>query len=76
MGVGGTLLAREFMPALREAGRPLAKATIRAGWTTFDRARVSLAQLSETVDDLIAEVQSERDSDAELEEPSENRGNE
>jgi hypothetical protein len=59
LGVGATVLARQFLPALKEVGRPLAKATLKSGITAYEKARETIAQLGETVEDLMAEAVSE-----------------
>ena len=59
LGVGATVLARQFLPVLKEVGRPLAKATIKSGISTYEKARETIAEMSETVDDLVAEAVSE-----------------
>jgi capsid protein len=59
LGVGATVLARQFLPALKEVGRPLAKATIKSGIATYEKARETIAEIGEAVDDLVAEAVSE-----------------
>jgi hypothetical protein len=59
LGVGATLFLRDILPGFKGAGRPLAKAALRSGMTTFDKARESLARLGEDWEDLVAEVRSE-----------------
>lgn len=63
IGVGATLAAKTFAPAFRDAGRPLAKAALKSGILAFEKTRETLAEWSETVEDLVAEVRSEMEQD-------------
>ena len=54
-GVGATLLA----PVLLRLIRPATKAAIKGSVLLYEKGRESFAELSETVDDLVAEVKSE-----------------
>jgi hypothetical protein len=56
-GIAATVIVREFMPHFKEAGKPLAKATVRSAIATFEKTRERLAHFGESVEDLVAEVQ-------------------
>lgn len=58
-GVGATLLA----PVLLRLIRPATKAAIKGSVLLYEKGRESFAELSETVDDLVAEVKSEMETD-------------
>jgi hypothetical protein len=57
-GVGATLLA----PVLLRFIRPATKAAIKGSVLLYEKGRESFAELSETVDDLVAEVKSEMET--------------
>jgi hypothetical protein len=57
-GVGATLLA----PVLLRLIRPATKAAIKGSVLLYEKGRESFAELSETVDDLVAEVKSEMEA--------------
>ncbi len=59
IGIGAYALVPILAPALSRFGRPAAKALIRAGLLGYGRGRETLAELSETAEDLIAEVRAE-----------------
>jgi hypothetical protein len=60
IGMAAGVLGRAFYPALKEVGRPLAKATIKSGLTAVDKAQESIAHFGELVEDMVAEVRAER----------------
>jgi hypothetical protein len=64
IGLAAGILGRALYPALKEAGRPLAKATLRSGLAAVEKARESLAEMGETVEDLMAEVKAEMAEEA------------
>jgi hypothetical protein len=55
-GVGAAALVRQFLPAVKEAAKPFTKATIKSGITAYEKARETVAQIGETVEDLVAEA--------------------
>jgi hypothetical protein len=59
VGLGVALVTKGVVPALRDVGKPLAKAALKSGWLFFEKTRESLAELTEEVEDLVAEVQAE-----------------
>lgn len=64
MGIAAAGLAREVLPAFRGLGRPLAKAAVKSGLMLWDRGRVRLAQMGETLEDLTAEARAELELEA------------
>src|SRR5687768_14377637 len=63
-GVGATLLAPVLLPFLASIVRPTTKAAIKGGVLLYEKGRESLAEFSETVDDLVAEAKSEMEAGA------------
>jgi hypothetical protein len=63
IGVGAAAVLKGFAPALRDLGRPIAKATIKSAIFAFEKSREQIAQLRETYEDLVAEVRSEMEGD-------------
>lgn len=61
-GIGATLLAPVLVPILTRAVKPLTKGAIKGGILFYEKGRESFAGLSETVDDLVAEVKVEMES--------------
>ena len=60
VGAGAVLLGMMF-PQVRRAMRPVLKTAVRAGMAVTDKAREMAAEAGEQVQDVIAEVQSERE---------------
>jgi hypothetical protein len=63
-GIGATLLAPVLLPMLARIAKPLTKSVIKTGMTVYEKGRESFAELSETVDDLVAEAKVELESEA------------
>lgn len=60
IGAGAVLLGMMF-PQVRHVVRPVLKTAVRAGMAVADRAREVVAEAGEQVQDVVAEVQSERE---------------
>lgn len=60
LSLGAALLGPLWRPALSRYGRPLAKNTVKGGLAAYEAGRGRLAELGETVQDLVAEAQVER----------------
>lgn len=60
IGAGAVLLGMMF-PQVRHAVRPVLKTAVRAGLTVVDKAREVAAEAGEQVQDVVAEVRSERE---------------
>lgn len=58
-GLIGIALAPALAPALGQLVRPAAKAGIKAGLLLFERGRMAVSELRETVEDITAEVHAE-----------------
>jgi hypothetical protein len=56
LGVASVLLSRKFFPAMREAGRPITKSAIKGGMAAYAKTRQAVAQLTESVEDIVAEA--------------------
>ena len=63
-GIGATLLAPVLLPMLARIAKPLTKSVIKTGMTVYEKGRESFAELSETVDDLVAEAKVELETEA------------
>lgn len=64
IGIGATMLAREFFPAIGALGRPLLKAAVKSSLLLYDRGREASARLGETIEDLAAESRVELEVEA------------
>jgi hypothetical protein len=53
------MLMPNVFPRFGKALRPLVKQTVRAGYALAGRARESVAELNEQMQDIVAEVKSE-----------------
>jgi hypothetical protein len=65
IGAGVAVLVKDILPVFAEAGRPLAKGTIKSGVMAYLWTRERLAHLRETTEDLLAEVKAEMEEAAE-----------
>ena len=63
-GIGATVLAPVLLPMLARIAKPLTKSVIKTGMTVYEKGRESFAELSETVDDLVAEAKVELEAEA------------
>ncbi len=63
IGLGAVAIAAALVPALpaaiARAGRPAARGAIKSGLLLMERGREVLAEASEELDDLLAEVRAE-----------------
>jgi hypothetical protein len=59
IGVGVALLAPVALAALGGAGRPAARAAVKAGLLVYEKGRETLAELAEIAEDLAAEAQAD-----------------
>lgn len=60
IGVGAALVAPVLLPAAGSVLRPVAKGLIKGGLYLVDAAQEVIAEGSEQLSDLVAEVQAER----------------
>jgi hypothetical protein len=54
------MLAPNFLPKLGSGLRPLLKGAVRAGYALVDRTKETVAEASEQLQDIVAEVKSEQ----------------
>lgn len=59
IGLATAILAPLIVPILTQTARPLARSLIKAGILLYHRGRETVAEASETFDDLMAEVRAE-----------------
>lgn len=59
LSIVAAFLAPLWRPAASRYGRPVAKAAIKQGMMVFELGRERFAELGETVEDMLAEVQVE-----------------
>jgi len=59
LSLGAALLAPMWRPAVSRWGRPAAKAAIKQGLVAYEVGRERLAELGETLEDILAEAQVE-----------------
>ena len=69
MGIGVAVLAPTVLPILVGAAKPLVKAAIKGGIVLYDRGKESFAEVSEVVEDMVAEAKAELAEAADLTEP-------
>ena len=69
IGIGAAVLAPTVLPIIVGAAKPLVKAAIKGGIVLYDRGKESFAEVSEVVEDLVAEVKAEIAEAAEAEHP-------
>ncbi len=54
------MMAPDIMPKLGRILRPMVKGTIRAGYAFAEKSREMVAEAGENIDDIVAEVRSEK----------------
>jgi hypothetical protein len=59
VGIGAVVLAPAVLPALAGAGKPLMKAAVKSGIILFEKGKETVAELSEVVEDIVAEARAE-----------------
>ncbi len=62
IGIGSTVLATVIIPALpvlAKAARPMAKAALKSGLLLAERGRELIAEVSEELEDVLAETKAE-----------------
>jgi hypothetical protein len=59
VGIGAVVLAPVVLPALAGAGKPLMKAAVKSGIILFEKGKETVAELSEVVEDIVAEARAE-----------------
>lgn len=66
IGFATAMLAPLILPVLTGAARPLARAAIKTGLALYEKGRETLAEVEETLDDLVAEVRAELEQEQQL----------
>lgn len=64
VGVGVSALLPALASIFKDAGRPLAKASIKTGIVTFEKGRERMAHWGEVFEDLVAEAKAELEVEA------------
>lgn len=64
VGVGVSALLPALASIFKDAGRPLAKASIKTGIVTFEKGREKVAHWNEVLEDLVAEAKAELEVEA------------
>ena len=59
LGLGVALLAPVVIAALAPVVKPIARSALKAGVMAYEKGREALDEISETVDDVVAEVEEE-----------------
>lgn len=59
IGIGAAILTPILLPIVTGVAKPLAKSVIKGGIILYEKSRETIAELGETVEDLIAEAKAE-----------------
>jgi hypothetical protein len=59
VGIGAIVLAPAVLPALAGVAKPLLKAAVKSGIILFEKGKETAAELSEVVEDIVAEARAE-----------------
>jgi hypothetical protein len=70
VGVGVSALFPALASIFKDAGRPLAKASIKTGITAFEKGREKVAHWGEVIEDLVAESKAELEMEAQARQPA------
>lgn len=60
IGFGAGFVSREITSATKATIKPVAKEVIRSGMQALDKSREAFAHIGEAIEDLVAEVRSEK----------------
>ena len=63
IGVGASILLPKLLPTLGEAAKPLAKGLMKSGILAFEKGKEVVAEISESTEDLWAEVKTELEAE-------------
>ncbi|MEW6519783.1 MAG: DUF5132 domain-containing protein [Desulfurivibrio sp.] len=63
LGIGASILLPKILPTLRETAKPLAKGLMKSGILAFEKGKEVVAEISETTEDLWAEVKTELEAE-------------
>lgn len=59
IGFGAAMILPKLLPAIEQAAKPLAKGLMKSGLLFFEKGKEVIAEISETTEDLWAEVKTE-----------------
>ena len=59
LGLGAALVGVAALPVIISAGRPFARVAIKSGLLFLEKGREAMAEISEDLEDLVAEVKAE-----------------
>ncbi|HMK43014.1 MAG TPA: DUF5132 domain-containing protein [Dissulfurispiraceae bacterium] len=59
IGIGAAVIAPSVIPVLASAFKPAAKAAIKGGVLLYEKGKESIAEMSEVMEDIIAEAKAE-----------------
>lgn len=59
IGFGAAILLPKLLPTIEQAAKPLAKGLMKSGLLFFEKGKEVIAEISETTEDLWAEVKTE-----------------
>jgi len=59
IGIGAAIVAPALIPVVSSIVKPLAKAVIKGGILCYERSKESIAEISEMVEDIVAEAKAE-----------------
>jgi hypothetical protein len=59
IGIGAAVLGPAVLPALAGVAKPLLKAAIKSGLLLYEKGKETAAELSEVVEDVVAEAKAE-----------------
>lgn len=69
LGLGAALVAVAAIPTIMTAGRPFARVAIKSGLLLLEKGREAMAEATEDLEDLVAEVKAELAGEAAHYEP-------
>jgi hypothetical protein len=58
-GVAVVAVAYALIPSLSKIGRPIARAALKSGVILYEKARETVAEMGEVLEDLVAETRAE-----------------
>jgi hypothetical protein len=59
VGIGAAVLVPVLFPAVATAAKPLLKGAIKLGVSLYEKGNEAIAEVSEVIEDLVAEAKSE-----------------
>ncbi|HVO95092.1 MAG TPA: DUF5132 domain-containing protein [Terriglobales bacterium] len=59
VGIGAAILVPALFPVVATAAKPLVKGAIKLGVTLYEKGNEAVAEVSEVIEDLVAEAKSE-----------------